>query len=245
VACVRVSTLGRPRPAAGAVTGPWWPELALLAGFVALTAALAAGAFLNLDVAVARWCDAHRPAILHGPAYLGNHLAQGTWLAVIALVIAVLLGRRRHTVRLVLPVLAAELLSGIVVEALKLAFHRSAPGNSTGAPHPERLFSQPDGGLSYPSGHLVVAFVWYGILALLLTGVVPVFWLRVLRYAPPVILFVTTIYLSFHWLTDSVAGILLGLLLYRLLLRVPWQTLPLGRRVTRAGWAGPGWPDAA
>ena len=212
---------------------------------MALTGALAAGVFLDLDVAVARWCDAHRPPVLHWPAYIGNHLAQGTWLAVISLGIAVLLGRRRHSVRLVLPVLAAELLSGVVVAALKVGFHRSAPGNSTGVPHPERLFSQPDGGLSYPSGHLVVAFVWYGMVALLLTGVLPAFWLRVLRYAPPVILFVTTIYLSFHWLSDSVAGVLLGLLLYRLLIRVPWQTLPLGRRLTDAGWAAPGWPDAA
>jgi membrane-associated phospholipid phosphatase len=38
-----------------------------------------------------------------------------------------------------------------------------------------------------------------------------------------VIVFVTTIYLDFHWLTDSVAGVLLGLFIARLIDRVPWQ----------------------
>ena len=44
-----------------------------------------------------------------------------------------------------------------------------------------------------------------------------------LRIAPPVIVFCTTVYLNFHWLTDSIAGLLLGVLLARLLVRVPWK----------------------
>jgi hypothetical protein len=39
-----------------------------LAGFVGLTAALAAGALLDLDVAVRNWCDTHRPAAIRMPA---------------------------------------------------------------------------------------------------------------------------------------------------------------------------------
>jgi len=224
------------------VSSAWRLDLALAVAFAALTAALAGGAFLGWDVAIAGWCDAHRPTVLLWAARGGNWLAQGTWLAVIALCLAAYLGWRRHSVRPILPVLAAELLSGVVVEALKLTFHRAAPHNEDVA-HPERLFSQPHGGLSYPSGHLVVAFVWYGMLALLLTGVVPALWLRVLRFAPPVILFVTTIYLGFHWFTDSIAGVFVGLLLYRLVVRVPWNAVPLGRRLAAAGWAGPAVPE--
>jgi len=44
---------------------PWWPELSLLAAFGVLTAALAAGALLDLDVAVRDWCDTHQPHAAH------------------------------------------------------------------------------------------------------------------------------------------------------------------------------------
>ena len=142
---------------------------------------------------------------------------------------------------LCLPVLAAELLSGVTVLLFKATLHRAPPNNQNHVPHPERLFSDPSS-QSYPSGHLVVALVWYGVLALLLTGVLPGRWLRVVRGVPPVVLFVTTVYLSFHWLTDTVAGLLLGLLLYRLLIRVPWNTMPLGRRMAASGWAAPAFP---
>ena len=70
---------------------------------------------------------------------------------------------------------------------------------------------------------MVNTIVWYGVLALLLAP-----WLNRtarlwLRIAPPVIVFVTTVYLDFHWLTDSIAGVLLGVFIDRLLVRVPWK----------------------
>jgi membrane-associated phospholipid phosphatase len=233
VAVVRVSG-----PVDGVARRSWWAEGVLLAGFAGLTVALADRRLLGLDVAVDQWARGHRPTAWYWAARAGNLLGQGTWLAVIALGIAVLLGVRRHSVRLALPVLAAEVLSAVTVLSFKLTLHRAPPNNQNGVAHPERLFSDP-ASQSYPSGHLVVAVVWYGVLALLLTGVAPAGWLRALRVVPVLVLFVTTVYLSFHWLTDTVAGLLLGLLLYRLLARVPWNTLPLGRRLTGAGWAGP------
>ena len=59
----------------------------------------------------------------------------------------------------------------------------------------------------------------------------------VVRVVPPAVVFCTTVYLGWHWLTDSVAGLLLGLLLDRLLHRVPWNSLPLPARLH--GWARP------
>src|SRR5262249_61370030 len=143
--------------------------------------------------------------------------------AVIALGIAIVLGRRRRSIRPVLLVLAAELVSGVAVFVFKQTLHRAPPNNQNRVPHPERLFSD-QANQSYPSGHLVVAIVWYGVIALLLTGVLPGVWRRALHVVPPLVLFVTTVYLSFHWLTDSIAGLLLGLLLYRLLRRGPLLT---------------------
>jgi membrane-associated phospholipid phosphatase len=57
-----------------------------------------------------------------------------------------------------------------------------------------------------------------------------------LRVLPPVIVFTTTTYLAFHWITDSIAGLFLGLILAHLMARVPWDSLPLPRL---NGWAGP------
>jgi uncharacterized membrane protein YkvA (DUF1232 family)/membrane-associated phospholipid phosphatase len=232
-------------PADGSPVPPakrsWWVDAALLAGFVGLTVALADGYFLGLDVRVDDWCRAHRPTALYWLARGGNLLGQGTYLFVLALAIAAVLGWRRHSARPLLPVLAAELLTGVTVLALKLTLHRAPPNNQNGVAHPERLFSDPHS-QSYPSGHLVVAIVWYGILALLLAGALRPSWLGPLRAVPPAVLSVTTVYLSFHWLTDTIAGLLLGLLLYRLLMRVPWDRVPLGRTLAARGWAGPGLP---
>jgi uncharacterized membrane protein YkvA (DUF1232 family)/membrane-associated phospholipid phosphatase len=230
---LRLPTDGSPPPAA---KRSWWIDAALLAGFVGITVALANGYFLRLDVSVYQWCQAHRPAAMYWLARGGNQLGQGTPLAIIALGLAVVLGWRRRSLRPVLPVLGAELLTGVTVLVLKLGLHRAPPNNQNRVANPERLFSDPVS-QSYPSGHLVVAIVWYGILALLLAGVLPARRRWALRVVPPIVLFFTTVYLSFHWLTDTVAGLLLGLLLYRLLMRVPWNDLPLGRRLAAAGWA--------
>ena len=61
------------------------------------------------------------------------------------------------------------------------------------------------------------------------------------RVAPVVLVFCTTIYTGFHWLTDSVAGLLLGLVLARLLARVPWDAIPLPHL---GGWERPAGLDA-
>ncbi|MBQ1068992.1 phosphatase PAP2 family protein, partial [Micromonospora sp. D75] len=66
----------------------------------------------------------------------------------------------------------------------------------------------------------------------------------VVRVVPPAVVFCTTVYLGWHWLTDSIAGLLLGLLLDRLLRRVPWDDLPLPRRLgdwrRPVDWSAPG-----
>jgi membrane-associated phospholipid phosphatase len=211
----------------------WLTEVALFVGVVGVTIALWTGHLLGLDVAVDDWSRSHRPPVLYWAARVGNYLGQGTYLFVLALGIAAYLGWKRRTIRLVLPVLATEIVSAAVVLGLKLTLHRAPPNNQHHVPHPERLFSDP-ASQSYPSGHLVVAFVWYGILAYLLVGILPERWLRLIRYLPPAVLSVTTVYLSFHWLTDTVAGLFLGLLLYRLIMRVRWDriTLPRFRRAS-------------
>jgi membrane-associated phospholipid phosphatase len=189
----------------------------LVLGFVALTLLLWRGAFLGADVAVRDWSDAHRPAALYWAARGGNLLGQGGALVALSALLAVLLAWRRRSVRPLLPVVAAFALTFAVLQVLKSITDRPAPHALLA--HPERLGL---GGQSYPSGHLVNAIVWYGILALLLAPwLTPTLW-WLLRLAPPFVLCFTTVYLGYHWLTDTIAGVLLGLLLDRLLRRIPW-----------------------
>jgi hypothetical protein len=213
----------------------WWFDGLLLVGAVALTGALAAGWLLDLDLAIRDWCDAHRPPVAYWTARVFNFLGQGGWLLTpLAGVLAIAVGWRTRSVRPLLVVAAAFLLTGFTIGPMKLLLDRGFPRNGELA-HPEELFSDPAGGMAYPSGHVANAIVWYGVIALLLAALLraygrpaapPVLY-RAIRVLPPAIVFCTTTYLSFHWITDSVAGLLLGLLLDRLLSRVPWDDLPL------------------
>lgn len=206
----------------------WGVDAALLGGFLAITAALLWWpALLRLDVAVRDLSDAHRPAAAYWTAWLFNHLGQGTPLAVLALVIAIVLAVRARTARPVLPVLAAELLTYGVVGPLKLGTERAAPHYGA-----VELFATP-GQQSYPSGHLVNTIVWYAVLAALLTAYLPARALTAIRVVPVVATSITTVYLGYHWLTDTLAGLLLGVLLCRILARIPWQRIPLPAALDR------------
>ncbi len=219
----------------------WWFDGLLVGGFVVLTAVLWHGWLLGVDTGVRDWCDAHRPALLYWGARAGNLFGQGTPLTLVCLVIAAVRAWRRPGLPLdrgappvvpagwrrwwpVVLVVAAFVLTYFTVGPLKLWTDRAGPHAEV--PHPERFGS---GGLEYPSGHLANSIVWYGVLVVLLTPWLPPVWRRLLRVGPPAILAVTTVYLSFHWFTDTVAGIAAGLFLDRLLHRVPWDTLPRRR----------------
>ena len=106
---------------------------------------------------------------------------------------------RRRTLRPVLAVVAAFVLTVVTTESFKWIVDRPAPHAVTG------------GGVSYPSGHAVNSIVWYAVLCAFLAP--PPRLRALIRWAPPVILVGTNVYLGFHWITDMVAGLLLGLLI--------------------------------
>ncbi|MEH0841287.1 phosphatase PAP2 family protein [Micromonospora sp. CPCC 205711] len=224
----------------------WWWDAVLLAALVGLTVALATGHLFGLDRAVADWSADHRPTAAYWVARILNFLGQGTPLTLLAAGLGVLVAVRLRSVRPVLPPVVAFVLTYLTIGPLKVWTARPAPSASVREPFlaPERtlpLFQHdlPVGyAQSYPSGHVANAIVWYGVLALLLVPLLrtvgralPPRLVTVVRVVPPLVVLCTTTYLGWHWLTDSVAGLLLGLLLDRLLHRVPWDDLPLPRRL--------------
>jgi membrane-associated phospholipid phosphatase len=218
----------RLRPAQG-----WWVDLTLVAAFVALTVALINGHLLGWDQRVADWVVGHRPAPLYRIARVGNYLGQGGLLLMPAsLLLTAVLAWRSRSVRAVFPFLAAFLLTYVTIGPLKIWAGRAAPAFR--GPDRTVMFNPHASGaeaMSYPSGHMGNSLVWYAVLALLAAALLgrPLTAREsfLVRFLPVVILFVTTVYTGFHWLTDSVAGVLLGLFLTRLLARIPWDTLPL------------------
>ncbi|SHN38923.1 phosphatase PAP2 family protein [Cryptosporangium aurantiacum] len=209
-----------PRP----VPPGWWVEGLLLAGFVALTAALVWWPpLLDVDRAVRDWCDAHRPPWLHTVAVGFDLLGQRGLLLPLVLVVAIVLAVRWRTVRPVLLAVTAATVNSVVVEVLK-------QWTSRGAPHHGSIYMfSGDPAVEYPSGHVSNSLVYYAVLAFLLVGSLRPAVRRLLRWAPSVLVFFATVYLGWHWLTDSIGGYLLGVLLVRLLSRLPWATMPLPR----------------
>jgi membrane-associated phospholipid phosphatase len=207
----------------------WWFDGVLLAAFVLLTLLLTwRTKLLGVDLAVRDFVDAHRPTWFYVLLRVLNYFGQGgqvlTPLAVLA---ALVRARRTRSLRPFLPVVGAFLILYGTVGPLKLWSDRAAASEKH-LPHPEWLFHDPSG-LSYPSGHVVNSIVWYGVLAFLLGD-----WLTerqrgLVRFAIPALVVFTTTYLSYHWITDGAAAVCVGLILDRILARIPWHRVPLGR----------------
>jgi hypothetical protein len=220
----------------------WWIDAVLIAAFVALTVALIRGHLLDADQRVADWAFAHQPAPIYWTARVFNYLGQGGQVLMpVSIVLTAVLAMRTRSVRSVFPFVAAFVLTYVTIGPLKIWAGRAAPRFD--GPDKTEMFNPHATGaaaMRYPSGHMGNSLVWYGVIALLLAAVLgrPLtgresFLIRVL---PVAILFCTTVYTGFHWVTDSVAGILLGLFLIRLIDRIPWDAIPLP---SLRGWNRP------
>jgi membrane-associated phospholipid phosphatase len=218
----------------------------MVGGFAGIAGALGLSAVRDVDLRIRDLADAHRPYAADLIAQTANRLGSGGVLTAVCLVLAAYIGVRTRSWWPFAPVVAAFLLTGVVIEPLKLLLDRPAPH----APLPDdvavRLFARPDSemlgaatsldAMSFPSGHAVNTVVWYGVVALLLAP-----WLSRranvwLRVTPPVVVTVAGTYLGYHWLTDMLAGLALGVPLAHAVTAIRWPTArrlapePDGRR---------------
>jgi membrane-associated phospholipid phosphatase len=163
--------------------------------------------------------DAHRPEPLD-LARLGAHAisefgARTPMLALTAPAV-LLLACWRRSWRPVLRLGLLLVLLGTAVYLAKLAVGRAMPGTD-GLHVPANRWAP--AGRSFPSGHVPTAVVLWGLLGWLaadyrlprsLTS-----GLGVLRWLAPALTFVAMLLLDYHWLTDLVAGLALGIVLLR------------------------------
>ncbi|QSB05499.1 phosphatase PAP2 family protein [Natronoglycomyces albus] len=211
------------------------PDVIVLALLVALSAALTwPSPVVELDITARDFFYENRTETLTFAASILVKLGQGGFLGFVALFAAASLARKHFTIRPMVAFMSTLLLVGTVM-VLKFATGRIAPEwthDDSGVPpfalfDQVLLFSDLERTMSYPSGHLVNAVVWYGLLVLLL-GELMRPWMRyALIIVPPIAVFTSMIYLGWHWVSDCVAGLLIGIVILRLVKRTPWETIPL------------------
>jgi undecaprenyl-diphosphatase len=193
-----------------------------------LTGAVAVGVLVALpatrpavqavDDAVWRLAGAvrDRPATLLsvGLSWLGSAWVNWPLRAAAAL----LLVRRRHWLRLAALALAV-LSSEVLIGTLKAAYDRPRPPGSLIA----------TSGAAFPSGHAIASAVTAVGLVLVLAPPGPARWrweVRAVAFA--VVMALSRVYLRAHWLSDTVAGGLLGAAL-----ALGWPALLLAARTAR------------
>lgn len=200
-----------------------WFDVLLVVLLVALTAGLAldGSPLLDMDVWLKNFADSHRPPGADITAKVFNHLGQGLPLTALCLGLAILHSRRLKTYEPVLPVVCAFAFTYVSIGVIKIFTDRGAPHYGS-----VLLFSETSG-MSYPSGHAANVIVWYGVLSMLLSPFVWPWVRRLLRYGPAIIVSFATTYLGYHWLTDTIAGVLIGLSIDRAIRRNPWRRLNL------------------
>lgn len=194
-------------------------ELALLLALALITLAAAKGWTAGLDEGVRAWVKAHQNEAVHWIAEVLNKLGQGVVVAwILGGGLTVLLLWRTRDWRDAVPWAAAFALTYLTIGPLKIWSRRDSP-NST-LPNAVEFFNdQAAYTMSYPSGHVVNAIVWWGVIAWALARL----WRPIpaaVRVVPPVIVVCTTTYLGHHWLTDGLAAVALGLLIDRIVRRV-------------------------
>lgn len=122
---------------------------------------------------------------------------------IIAAAIAILLflaARRKRAALWLVVTLAGALILDV---SLKVAFHR---------PRPAPFFGPLPRTYSFPSGHALFSFCFYGVLAGLLAGRLRSLWLRILIWisasALVLVIGLSRIYLGVHYPSDVIAGYL-------------------------------------
>jgi len=218
----------------------WLPDLLMFLGFLGLAFFVSYPSWLvRLDWQVRLWAvDANDVEILRDLAKAGAEFGQARTVATVTLLIAIWCALRSRSIRPLLmyvisfitlaSILGMKHLLGRPLSQHPFALESVSPeGPLLFTYHPEGGGSIPDA-TAFPSGHAVNSILLFGLIVMLVGGVIPAWARWTLLIAPPVIVFSSQVFLGQHWLSDEPAGFLLGLIIIRSAKRVPWHTIPLG-----------------
>lgn len=205
----------------------WWPDVAMLSVLAVVTSLLLwPSPVVVFEVAVRDFALAHQVSWVATLAHLATFLGQGTPLALIVLALAAALARRTRSVRPLFMFAATYAALGVML-GLKSMLDRVAPrfpdGDATVGENGAVLLSHAEPAMSYPSGHGANVVVWY-VLAIVFAGEFFTKWQRAcLLFIPSALVIVSQTYLAYHWVVDTPAGMILGVLILRMVARVPWH----------------------
>lgn len=209
----------------------WRPDVLLALTFLLITALLLwPSPLTTLDIAVRDWFEDIRQPWTLWPVRVFTYFGQGTPLTIGCLILCLWAGRKYRTARPAVMFACAWLLL-VPVQIFKRAVDRIGPHfpERGQPPYPDAeasvLFSGLDPAQSFPSGHAVNAVVFFWVVVIILGAALPAVWRRLMIWAPPACVFVSQTYLGWHWLSDFPAGLILGVLIVRLIARVPWATM--------------------
>lgn len=218
----------------------WWPDLFMFLGFLALAFFVSYPSWLvRLDWEVRLWAvDANDVEWLWDLAKAGAELGQARTVATVTLFIAIWCALRSRSIRPLLmyvisfitlaSILGMKHLLGRPLSQHPFALEKVSPeGPLLFTYHPEGGGGIPDA-TAFPSGHAVNSILLFGLIVMLIGGVLPAWARWTLLLAPPVIVLCSQVFLGQHWLSDEPAGFLLGLIIIRSAKRVAWHRIPLG-----------------
>ena len=200
------------------------------------------GPLRGFDHAVATWIagfGARQHVVSEVPLWVLSQFGGRATIVICMSVLVIYLARSRRTWQPVFRLLAALALLTIVVYAFKLGIGRTAPSYLGGA---DLLHTST--GQSYPSGHTANAVLMWGLAAWLASEYgMAAGWVRFFRglaAAAGVVASLAMLVLNYHWLTDLVVGITVGVVLLRIL-----HAVFAGRLGDLGGGRGDGTPARA
>ncbi|WP_157930524.1 phosphatase PAP2 family protein [Glycomyces xiaoerkulensis] len=215
------------------------PDLWLLAAFLVMSALLTfPSPLVELDYELRLWVIEHKVQWLWDAGRTVVLLGQAKYVAPLTLAFAVWCALRSRSIRPMLMYVLSFITLAVILGmkhllGRPLSQHPFALGKVS--PEGPMLFTyHPEGGgaitdaTAYPSGHAVNSILLFGLIVMLIGGLLPR-WLRLtLLIAPPVLVAVGQVYTGQHWLLDEPAGFMLGIVILRAAKRVDWHDLPLG-----------------
>ncbi|GAA5113439.1 hypothetical protein GCM10025762_24970 [Haloechinothrix salitolerans] len=181
------------------------------------------GVLIVIDRAARTLVDAEQYPILTAIALGADHIGQREPIAGVLLGCAATLARYQRTWRPIVLSIAALLAVNFVVGVLKISYGRGKPQFGDTAPFVD--------GMIFPSGHTANVVITWGLLAYIL---ITYGYLRRRRAAIRIVITLSLLmgliswYLDTHWVTDIIAGWLIGAILLQglILIDTMWRWRP-------------------